>query len=84
LSKFKYEEPTLNPALSEDLEGTLVAVPSDNSLLLDRFKSLQKRNIIEPRLKNHQKRKNKLKKFKRNSDKMEWEKTGYWNGIKIN
>jgi len=85
IGRMTYKSLSLNPALSDELTPTIreVRAASNNSLLVDRFKSLQKRNIIEPRVKNSSKRKYKLKKFTRPSDREEWEKSGVWNDIKI-
>lgn len=53
LSRFKFEELKPQPVLSDDLAGGLRGAKNGNSsdLLLDRFKSLQRRNVIEPRIK---------------------------------
>jgi len=37
--------------LSDELEGSLRLLKPEGHILEDRFKSLQKRNIIEPRVK---------------------------------
>ena len=36
LSRFKYEELALDPALSEEIQGSLVGIPSHNRVLLER------------------------------------------------
>lgn len=46
----KFEEPCLEIKLSDEIEGSLRLLKPEGSLFEDRFKSLQKRNIIEPRL----------------------------------
>jgi nucleolar protein 53 len=83
LSKWTYEPEKINPLLSDELSGRLVEAKTTSNLLLDRFKSLQKRNILEVRVKQRMKRVNKLKRYERPVDKMEWEKTGVWNGFKL-
>lgn len=119
LSKFKFEQKETQPLLSDELPKGLMGAGGSTAtgeLLLDRFKSLQKRNVIEPRMKHkyvesrdifyivvkvvichtllvqmlmlilcsfRQKRKNKPKLYIRDCDKMEWEKTGMWNGEKL-
>jgi nucleolar protein 53 len=87
LGKHKFVEMPADPILSDNLPGSLRAIPvhltSTSNILVDRFKSLQKRNVVETRVKVQMVRKNKLKKYQRPSEKMEWEKTGEWNGIKL-
>jgi hypothetical protein len=46
LSKFKYEELSLDPALSEEIQGSLVATPSHNRLLLERYVDILNLTII--------------------------------------
>jgi nucleolar protein 53 len=50
LGKIKFAEPTMALKLSEELEGSLRLLKPEGHILEDRFKSLQRRNIIEPRL----------------------------------
>eukprot|EP00061_Rhincodon_typus_P016896 g45348.t1 len=50
LGRLKYEDPDLDVKLSDELTGTLRALKPEGSILADRFKSLQKRNLIEPRI----------------------------------
>jgi len=85
LSKHKYKPLKPDPLLSDEMAGTFLgdAKNSIADLTLERFKSLQKRNLIEPTVKQSMKRKYKLKKYQRPSEKMEWEKTGMWNGEKL-
>ncbi|XP_002162604.2 ribosome biogenesis protein NOP53 isoform X1 [Hydra vulgaris] len=49
LSKYKFEDPEIAFNLSEELAPTLREMKPDGNLLIDNFKSLQRRNIIEPR-----------------------------------
>lgn len=53
LSKHKYQPLKPNPLLSDEMAGSLLtdAKNSIADLTLERFKSLQKRNLIEPRVK---------------------------------
>ena len=46
----RFETPDLELKLSHEVEGSLRLLKPEGSLFDDRFKSLQKRNIIEPRL----------------------------------
>nr|SVE76428.1 EOG090X07H9 [Daphnia longispina] len=50
LSKYKYEPPQIEVNLSEDIVGTLRGLKTEGHVLIDRYKSLQRRNIIEPRI----------------------------------
>ncbi|XP_078097983.1 ribosome biogenesis protein NOP53 [Mustelus asterias] len=61
LGRLRYEDPDLEVKLSDELAGTLRALKPEGSILTDRFKSLQKRNLIEPRIRAKFKRKHKLK-----------------------
>lgn len=49
LGKLKYEEPSKEVKLSRELVGSLRELKAEGHLLADRYKSLQKRNIIEVR-----------------------------------
>jgi len=49
LGKTKFMEPRTNVNLSEELSGSLRELKPDGNPLKDRFKSFQRRNIIEPR-----------------------------------
>jgi len=50
LGRIKFVEPTIAVKLSEELEGSLRLLKPEGHVLEDQFKSLQRRNIIEPRL----------------------------------
>ncbi|XP_033736143.1 ribosome biogenesis protein NOP53-like [Pecten maximus] len=63
LGKVKFEEAEIEIKLSEELPGSLRLLKPEGHLLVDRFKSLQKRNVIEPRLEASKKRKYKPKLF---------------------
>ncbi|XP_052275978.1 ribosome biogenesis protein NOP53-like isoform X2 [Dreissena polymorpha] len=49
LSKNKFVEPDLEVKLSDELVGSLRELRPEGHLLLDRFNSLMKRNMLEPR-----------------------------------
>ncbi|XP_041092244.1 ribosome biogenesis protein NOP53 [Polyodon spathula] len=61
LGKLKYQEPDLDLQLSSEMAGSLRKLKPEGSILKDRFKSLQKRNLIEPRERAKFVRKHKLK-----------------------
>ncbi|CAG0898866.1 unnamed protein product [Darwinula stevensoni] len=64
LSRFNYEEPDIELKLSEEVTGSLRELKPEGHLLADRFKSLQRRSIIEPRIKLRL-RKKKMKRFEK-------------------
>ncbi|XP_060549807.1 ribosome biogenesis protein NOP53 [Pantherophis guttatus] len=61
LGRLKYEEPDVDVQLSSELAESLRTLRPEGSILKDRFKSLQKRNMIEPRERAKFKRKYRLK-----------------------
>ncbi|XP_048017352.1 ribosome biogenesis protein NOP53 [Megalobrama amblycephala] len=61
LGRLKFQAPDLDIQLSDELAGSLRSLKPEGSILKDRFKSLQKRNLIEPRERAKFKRKYKLK-----------------------
>ncbi|XP_067137548.1 ribosome biogenesis protein NOP53 isoform X1 [Centruroides vittatus] len=65
LSKYKYEAPDPEFNLGEELTGELRTIKVVGNILEDRYKSFQRRNIIEPRIRQKVKRKYKLKVFER-------------------
>jgi len=72
LSSYKYQHQELEVKLSDELTGNLRNLKPEGSLLEDRYKSLQRRNIIETRI--VQKRaKAKSKKVEKRSHKMGFE-----------
>ena len=77
LSSMKFAEPDIDLKLSDEITGNLRNLKPEGNLLEDRFKSLQKRNIIETRVKHKvvRNRKNRKRVLKR-SHKMgfSWEK----------
>lgn len=61
LSRFRFEEAPIEVNLTNEISGNLRSTKVEGNLLLDRFKSFQKRNLIEPRVRQLRKRKYKLK-----------------------
>uniref|UniRef100_A0A146W2T8 Ribosome biogenesis protein NOP53 n=1 Tax=Fundulus heteroclitus TaxID=8078 RepID=A0A146W2T8_FUNHE len=61
LGKLKFQAPDLDVQLSDELAGSLRQLKPEGSILKDRFKSLQKRNLIEPRERAKFKRRLKVK-----------------------
>ncbi|KAL7851464.1 hypothetical protein AOLI_G00218200 [Acnodon oligacanthus] len=61
LGKLKFQAPDLDVQLSDEIPGSLRSLKPEGSILKDRFKSLQKRNLIEPRERAKFRRKHKLK-----------------------
>ncbi|KAJ8280255.1 hypothetical protein GJAV_G00052360 [Gymnothorax javanicus] len=61
LGKLKFQAPDLEVQLSDEIPGSLRLLRPEGSILKDRFKSLQKRNMIEPRERAKFKRRLKLK-----------------------
>jgi len=73
LSKYKYQAPEIEVKLTEELTGNLRNLKPEGSLLEDRYKSLQRRNIIETRVV-HRQAKGKKKIVNKRSHNMGWEK----------
>jgi len=73
LSNYKYEPQEIEIKLSDELTGNLRNLKQEGSLLEDRFKSMQRRNMIEVRVKQKTVRKHKRKTFEKRSHKMGWE-----------
>ncbi|XP_010739547.2 ribosome biogenesis protein NOP53 [Larimichthys crocea] len=61
LGKLKFQPQDMEVQLSDELAGSLRRLKPEGSVLKDRFKSLQKRNLIEPRERAKFKRRLKLK-----------------------
>ncbi|XP_023260941.1 ribosome biogenesis protein NOP53 isoform X2 [Seriola lalandi dorsalis] len=61
LGKLKFQPQDLEVQLSDELAGSLRRLKPEGSVLKDRFKSLQKRNLIEPRERAKFKRRHKVK-----------------------
>ena len=73
LSNYKYEPQEIEIKLSDELTGNLRNLKQEGSLLEDRFKSMQRRNLVEVRIKHKTVRKLKRKTFEKRSHKMGWE-----------
>jgi len=65
LSAISYEAPDIDVQLSTELRGSLLGLKPEGSLLEDRYKSLQKRGVVEPRTMQNHRRKYKLKKYEK-------------------
>lgn len=74
LSLVKFEEPDIEFSTAEELSDSLRNLKKHGNLLEDRFKSLQKRNIIEPRVK-QKKLRVKTKRYVRPGHKDDWKTT---------
>ncbi|XP_034556659.1 ribosome biogenesis protein NOP53 [Notolabrus celidotus] len=61
LGKLKFQAQDLEVKLSDELASSLRQLKPEGSVLKDRFKSLQKRNLIEPRERAKFKRRHKVK-----------------------
>merc|ERR1712226_819864 len=73
LSNYKYEPQEIELKLADELTGNLRNLTPQGSLLEDRFKSMQRRNIIEVRVKQKTVRKLKRKKIEKRGHRMGWE-----------
>lgn len=74
LSLMKFEETELEFNMGPDISGNLRNIKIEGNLLLDRFKSFQKRNIIQPTVKRN-KKKPKVKVYTKPGHKEDWIKT---------
>lgn len=50
LGRHKYQAPAIEVNLSEEITGNMRSLKVEGHILVDRYKSMQKRNIIEPRI----------------------------------
>jgi len=64
--RYRFEEADLDLNLSDEITGNLRTMKAAGNLLHDRFKSLQKRNIIETRVR-AKPTKTKMKKYEKRS-----------------
>jgi nucleolar protein 53 len=69
MSRHKFEEEDMPLNLSSEITGTLRSVKTDGNLLVDRFKSFQKRNLIETRVLSLKKKKAKTVKITKKTHK---------------
>jgi len=67
LGKIKYEEPEVELKLSDELVGSLREVKPEGHMLKDVYKSLQRRNILEPRIRQKNKPRYKRKVYTKKS-----------------
>lgn len=74
LSALKFEEEDCEFTTGEELSGNLRNLKSKGNLLLDRFKSLQKRSILQPTVRQTKKRP-KVKKYTKPDRQDGWENT---------
>ncbi|CAH0559562.1 unnamed protein product [Brassicogethes aeneus] len=74
LSSTKFEEQGLEFNLGEDIAGNLRNLKKEGSILADRFRNMQKRNILEPSIKRHRKNA-KIKRYTKPGHKDDWKKT---------
>ena len=49
ISSCKYEDAEIDLKLSDELTGSLISLKPEGNILMDRYKSFQKRNILESR-----------------------------------
>uniref|UniRef100_A0AC11BM94 NOP53 ribosome biogenesis factor n=1 Tax=Ovis aries TaxID=9940 RepID=A0AC11BM94_SHEEP len=61
LGRLKYQDPDIDVQLSSELSDSLRTLKPEGNILRDRFKSFQRRNLIEPRERAKFKRKYKVK-----------------------
>lgn len=75
LGALKYEEPDLEFNMGQEITGSLKNLKPEGNLLTNRFKSMQRRNILAP-TKKQRRKKAKVKKFVKPGHKDEdWKKT---------
>jgi len=76
LSRYKYQPQELELKLSDELTGNLRNLKPEGSILEDRYKSLQRRNIIETRVVQKMNR-HKVKRVDKRDHKMGWEEAAH-------
>lgn len=69
LGRLKYVEPDQDLTMPEDLAGNVRNIKTESSLLVDRFKNFQKRNILPVSVATGKQKNPKVKRFPRNSHK---------------
>ena len=69
LASRKFEEPDIDVNMPEDVGGNLRNVKEESSLLIDRFKNFQKRNILPTSVAMGKQKSKKVKRFPKNSHK---------------
>lgn len=73
LSRYAFEEAEIDINLPEDISGNLRNIVPEGSMLKDRFKSMQKRNIVAPSKDLGLRKRREVKRYTRNSHKVELE-----------
>ncbi|KAF5301828.1 hypothetical protein FQA39_LY10613 [Lamprigera yunnana] len=73
LSRHKFEDQEIDYNAPDNISGNLRNIAREGSILLDRFKSFERRNILRPSNKYIQKRA-KIKRFTRSGHKDDWKK----------
>lgn len=74
LGPLKFEEADVELITGEELSGNLRKLRTKGNLLADRFKSLQKRSILQPTVR-HTVKRSKVKKYIKPDRKDDWQKT---------
>lgn len=74
LSSIKFEEQEIDCSMPQDISGNLRNVRKGGDLLIDRYKSLQKRNILQPTTR-HTRVYAKVKRFQKPGHKDNWKVT---------
>ncbi|XP_031359045.1 ribosome biogenesis protein NOP53-like [Photinus pyralis] len=74
LARRKFESEEIEFNAPRDISGNLRTVKKEGSILLDRFKSFERRNILRPSSKSNSK-KGKFKKFTKSDHKDDWKTT---------
>lgn len=74
LTKMKYEEPDLEFNMVNDLTDNLRNIKTEGNVLQERFRSLQKRNILQP-TKKHTRKSAKIKRYTKPGHKDNWKET---------
>ncbi|XP_037937276.1 ribosome biogenesis protein NOP53-like [Teleopsis dalmanni] len=69
LGRLKYVEPDVDVNMAEDIAGNLRNIKTESSLLVDRFKNFQKRNILPTSVATGKQKAKKVKRFPRASHK---------------
>lgn len=71
LSRYAFEEEEIDINLPEDISGNLRNIVPEGNMLKDRFKSMQKRNIVAPSKDLGLRKRREVKRYVRNSHKVE-------------
>ncbi|KAK5649754.1 hypothetical protein RI129_000783 [Pyrocoelia pectoralis] len=74
LARRKFEESEIEFNAPQDISGNLRTLKREGSVLMDRFKSFERRNILRPSSK-HNLKKGKFKKFTKSDHKDDWKTT---------